>query len=109
MHARVLPSAGLRIDPEQASRSRMSHYTRLALIKVTEDITIPVPPEQQTVVTGVPPGRWLNFPSWCKDGTKVAFTVRSAGANPALKSMQGPCACKEDVAWSSYLLLCVHC
>jgi hypothetical protein len=108
--------AGLRIDPEQISRSRMSHYTRLALIKgarlyeirlpaqavcieslflndtlsevvtasllfrsVTDDTTIPVPPEQQTVVSGVPPGAWLNFPSWSKDGTKVAFTIRSAG------------------------------
>ena len=75
----MLCYAGLRIDPEQVSRSRMSYYTQLALIKVTDDITIPVPPEQQLVITGVPPGRWLNFPSWSRDGTKFAFTVRSAG------------------------------
>lgn len=50
---------------------------------VTDDTTIPVPPEQQTVVSGVPPGAWLNFPSWSKDGTKVAFTIRSAGGSAA--------------------------
>lgn len=59
-------------------------------MKVTEDTTIPVAPELQTVVTGVPPGRWLNFPSWSIDGTKVAFTVRSAGATLPLHHML-PC------------------
>jgi len=76
----VIPAPGLRIDAEQMTRSRMSHYTSLALVSMADDTVIPAPPEQQLPISGIAPGHWINFVTWSHDGTTLAFTLRSAGA-----------------------------
>ena len=72
-------SAGLRIDAEQMTRSRMSYYTSLALVSMLDDTIIPAPPEQQLPISGIAPGHWINFVTWSHDGATLAFTLRSAG------------------------------
>ena len=76
----VLP-AGLRIDPEMNSGSRMSYYTGLFLVDMTDDLVLPAPREATTPITGYPEGFWLNLVSWSPDGKHIAFTVRSPGQN----------------------------
>ena len=58
----------------------MSYYTDLALVSMLEDTVIPAPPEHQLPITGIPDGHWINFVTWARDGTHLAFTLRSAGA-----------------------------
>lgn len=69
--------AGIRIDAEQFSRSRMSYYTGLSI--VPSDTLVPAPPEAMMEVTGYPAGAWLNYVTWSPDGTYIAFTTRSPG------------------------------
>ena len=71
--------AGLRIDPEMNSGSRMSYYTGLFLVNMTDDLVLPAPREATTPITGYPEGFWLNLVSWSQDGKHIAFTVRSPG------------------------------
>lgn len=72
-----LKLAGIRIDAEQFSRSRMSYYTGLSI--VPSDTLVPAPPEAMMEVTGYPAGAWLNYVTWSPDGTYIAFTTRSPG------------------------------
>ena len=68
--------AGLRVDGEQNSSSRMGHQTKLsvgALPTREEEIGVSVDFE------GAPEGALLNYVSWSPDGTKIAFTTRSSG------------------------------
>ena len=39
--------AGLRIDPEQNSRSRMSHYVSIDVVEVGEDLALPAQPGER--------------------------------------------------------------
>ena len=78
-------SAGLRIDAEQMTRSRMSYYTDLALVSMLDDTIIPAPPDQQLPITGIPAGHWINFVTWARDGVHLAFTLRSAGTAGLLR------------------------
>lgn len=67
--------AGLRLDVEQNSRSRMGYNTALEIA--------PLPPNGRPGVprrvTGIPTGTWLNFVSWSPNGRRLAFTVRGSG------------------------------
>jgi hypothetical protein len=73
MHA----AAGVRVDAEQLSRSRMSYYTGLSI--VPSDVLVPAPAEAMMDVTGYPEGAWLNYVTWSPDGSYIAFTTRSPG------------------------------
>ena len=61
------------------SGSRMSYYTGLVLVDMTDDLVLPAPREATTPITGYPEGLWLNLVSWSQDGKHIAFTVRSPG------------------------------
>lgn len=61
------------------SGSRMSYYTGLSLLDMTDDLVLPAPREATTPITGFPSGFWLNLVSWSSDGKHIAFTVRSPG------------------------------
>lgn len=51
-----LKLAGLRIDPESFSRSRMSYYTGMAFAKFTEDVMLPLNDGETTKIHGIPEG-----------------------------------------------------
>ncbi|KAF8067166.1 hypothetical protein HT031_002213 [Scenedesmus sp. PABB004] len=72
-----LKLAGVRIDAEQFSRSRMSYYTGLCIVPA--DTLVPAPPSATRSITGYPEGAWLNLVSWSPDGRFVSFTTRSPG------------------------------
>ena len=78
----MLRPAGLRIDPELNASSRMSHYTGLSLVPMSDALVLPAPEQDTTPVAGYPPGMWVNLVSWSQDGRHVAFTVRSPGEQP---------------------------
>ena len=61
------------------SGSRMSYYTGLSLVNMTNDLVLPAPREATTPITGYPEGFWINLVSWSQDGKHIAFTVRSPG------------------------------
>lgn len=61
------------------SGSRMSYYTGLFLVDMTDDLVLPAPREATTPITGYPEGFWINLVSWSQDGKHIAFTVRSPG------------------------------
>ncbi len=66
------------------SGSRMSYYTGLVLVDMTDDLVLPAPREATTPITGYPEGLWINLVSWSQDGKHIAFTVRSPGQQPKL-------------------------
>jgi len=71
-----LKLAGLRIDAQQNSASRMGHQTKFSIG--------PLPSVESEIgmsddFVGYPAGALLNYVSWSPDGTKIAFTVRSSG------------------------------
>ncbi|GJP45983.1 hypothetical protein CLOM_g5611, partial [Closterium sp. NIES-68] len=70
-----LKLAGVRIDPEAHSRSRMSFYTGVTIHQVNDDDTL----GDSVEVSGLPPGSKINFLSWSPDGQHLAFTVRGDG------------------------------
>jgi len=72
-----LKLAGLRIDPEIHSRSRMGYYTGISIIPM--DAGYPPPEEAIMNIEGIPEGAMLNFVSWSYDGTYLGFTVRYGG------------------------------
>eukprot|EP00884_Botryococcus_braunii_P016557 jgi/Botrbrau1/3585/Bobra.0078s0037.1 len=74
-----LKLAGLRIDEEMNSRSRMSYYTGMALVDMTEDLVLPASASLETPITGYPEGFWINLVSWSRDSRHITFTVRSPG------------------------------
>ena len=74
--ARVeLKLAGLRLDAEQNTRSRMGYNLALEIAPLPPG----GPPGVPRRVSGVPDGAWLNFVSWSPSGTRLAFTVRGSG------------------------------
>ncbi len=75
--------AGLRIDPQLNASSRMSHYTGLSLVRMSDSLVLPAPLEDTLQISGLPPGMWINLVSWAQDGRHVAFTVRSPGETSA--------------------------
>ncbi|CAI5496228.1 unnamed protein product [Closterium sp. Naga37s-1] len=70
-----LKLAGVRIDPEAHSRSRMSFYTGVTIHRVNDDDTL----GDAVDITGLPPNSKINFLSWSPDGQHLAFTVRGDG------------------------------
>ncbi|KAK9828809.1 hypothetical protein WJX72_002171 [[Myrmecia] bisecta] len=78
-----LKLAGLRIDAEQWSRSRMGYNTGLALFDMTDDLVLPPPEGTQTRIHGIPEGYWINYVTWSDDSRWLAFTLRSTGAADA--------------------------
>ncbi|CAI7893350.1 unnamed protein product [Closterium sp. NIES-53] len=70
-----LKLAGVRIDPEAHSRSRMSFYTGVTIHRVNDDDTL----GDSVDITGLPPASKINFLSWSPDGQHLAFTVRGDG------------------------------
>ena len=51
--------AGLRIDPESFSRSRMSYYTSITYAPFTDALTMPIPADAGHTITGIPDGYWV--------------------------------------------------
>ncbi|XP_004984623.1 probable glutamyl endopeptidase, chloroplastic isoform X2 [Setaria italica] len=64
--------AGLRIDGNSNTRSRMSFYTGIGIHKLLDDGTLG--PEKE--VYGYPVGARINFVTWSQDGRHISFTVR---------------------------------
>lgn len=64
--------AGIRIDGQSNTRSRMSFYTGIAIHQLMSDGTLG--PEK--AVHGLPDGAKINFVSWSNDGQHLSFTVR---------------------------------
>lgn len=69
--------AGIRIDAEQFSRSRLGYYTGMCL--VSANTLVPAAPEDTIPITGYPEGSWINYSSWSPDGKYITFTTRSPG------------------------------
>ncbi|CAD6210899.1 unnamed protein product [Miscanthus lutarioriparius] len=64
--------AGLRIDGNSNTRSRMSFYTGIGIHKLLDDGTLG--PEKE--VHGYPVGARINFVTWSQDGRHISFSVR---------------------------------
>ncbi|CAN6301153.1 unnamed protein product [Urochloa humidicola] len=64
--------AGLRIDGNSNTRSRMSFYTGIGIHKLLDDGTLG--PEKE--VHGYPVGARINFVTWSQNGRHISFTVR---------------------------------
>ncbi|TVU47312.1 hypothetical protein EJB05_06907, partial [Eragrostis curvula] len=64
--------AGVRIDGNSNTRSRMSFYTGIGIHKLLDDGTLS--PEKE--VHGYPEGARINFVTWSQDGCHLAFSVR---------------------------------
>ncbi|KAI4372023.1 hypothetical protein MLD38_010310 [Melastoma candidum] len=64
--------AGIRIDGQCNTRSRMSFYTGIGIHQLLPDDTLG--PEIE--VHGFPEGAKLNFVTWSTDGKHLAFSVR---------------------------------
>jgi len=75
-----LKLAGLRIDPETNSRSRMTGYT-VSMSVVPAGTVVPVEPgaPEETPITGVPAGLNLHYASWSPDSRHIAFATVSRG------------------------------
>ncbi|KAG1675325.1 hypothetical protein FOA52_015999 [Chlamydomonas sp. UWO 241] len=72
-----LKLAGMRIDPEMFSRSKMGYTLDMAI--VDSKMVVPAPPEATRPLVGYPKGSWLNYVSWSPDSKHIAFSVRSPG------------------------------
>ncbi|WVZ56696.1 hypothetical protein U9M48_007190 [Paspalum notatum var. saurae] len=64
--------AGLRIDGNSNTRSRMSFYTGIGIHKLLDNGTLG--PEKE--VHGYPVGARINFVTWSQDGRHISFSVR---------------------------------
>eukprot|EP01018_Ginkgo_biloba_P008717 Gb_40375 [translate_table: standard] len=64
--------AGIRIDGNCNTRSRMSFYTGIGIHKLMDDDTLG--PEVE--VFGFPNGAKINFVSWSRDGQHLSFSIR---------------------------------
>ncbi|XP_024379189.1 probable glutamyl endopeptidase, chloroplastic [Physcomitrium patens] len=67
-----LKLAGIRIDPDYNSGSRMSFYTGISIRKLLDEGILG--PERS--VDGLPEDARINFVSWSPDGQHLAFSVR---------------------------------
>jgi len=75
-----LKLAGLRIDPETHSRSRMTSYT-VGMSIVPAGVMVPTEEGSSADlhITGFPPGSRLHFVSWSPDSRHLAFATVSDG------------------------------
>eukprot|EP00262_Sarcandra_glabra_P021213 TRINITY_DN8834_c1_g1_i1.p1 TRINITY_DN8834_c1_g1~~TRINITY_DN8834_c1_g1_i1.p1 ORF type:complete len:949 (-),score=194.61 TRINITY_DN8834_c1_g1_i1:437-3283(-) len=64
--------AGIRIDGNCNTRSRMSFYTGIGIHSLMHDGTLG--PEKE--VHGFPDGAKINFVSWSRDGRHLSFSIR---------------------------------
>ncbi|XP_061350120.1 probable glutamyl endopeptidase, chloroplastic isoform X3 [Gastrolobium bilobum] len=64
--------AGIRIDGNCNSRSRMSFYTGVGIHQILPDGTL----GPETEVHGFPDGAKINFVSWSPDGWHLSFSIR---------------------------------
>lgn len=80
-----LKLAGLRIDPECNSRSRMSFYSGVSICKLLEDDTL----GESVDIVNLPEGAKINFLSWSPNGRNLAFTVRTDDEDGGSRSMLG--------------------
>ncbi|GFS33475.1 prolyl oligopeptidase family protein [Actinidia rufa] len=64
--------AGIRIDGNCNTRSRMSFYTGIGIHQLLDDGTLG--PEKE--VHGLPDGAKINFVTWSNDGRHLSFSVR---------------------------------
>ncbi|CAL0311149.1 unnamed protein product [Lupinus luteus] len=64
--------AGLRIDGNCNSRSRMSFYTGIGIHQILPNSKL----GPEIAVTGFPDGAKINFVSWSPDGRHLAFSIR---------------------------------
>ena len=69
--------SGLKIDGGAFSRSRMSYYTDMSIVDI--DQVVPAPEELTHKFTGIPPNMWINSVAYSRQGTRLAFTIRSPG------------------------------
>lgn len=76
-----LKLAGLRIDPETFSRSRMSYYTGITYAPFTDDLVMPFKADESHSIKGIPEGYWINYVTWSPNSKTIAFTLRSAGGD----------------------------
>lgn len=75
-----LKLAGLRLDPAQASRSRLGHSLSVTLLdydlESTTDFISDLP---ESPLQNIPDGYVLNYLRWSPTGKRIAFTLRSLG------------------------------
>ncbi|XP_010544967.1 PREDICTED: probable glutamyl endopeptidase, chloroplastic isoform X2 [Tarenaya hassleriana] len=64
--------AGIRIDGQCNTRSRMSYYTGIGIHQLMADGTLG--PEKE--ISGIPDGGKINFVTWSNDAKHLAFSVR---------------------------------
>lgn len=64
--------AGLRIDSESNTRSRMSYYTGISIHELLDNGSL----GEEREVAGFPESAKINFVSWSKDGHHLAFSIR---------------------------------
>lgn len=76
-----LKLAGLRVDPDSFSRSRMSYYTGITYGAFTEDLVMPLKADESHSIKGIPEGYWINYVTWSPNSKTIAFTLRSAGGD----------------------------
>ena len=58
----------------------MSHYTHLSIVRLAPGVTVPAPDAAVARVDGPGlGGRLINFATWSRDGTRIAFTARGSG------------------------------
>ncbi|MQL78122.1 hypothetical protein Taro_010525 [Colocasia esculenta] len=69
--------AGIRIDGNCNTRSRMSFYTGIVIHSLENDGSLG--PEKE--VHGFPDGAKINFVSWSRDGRYLAFSIRAGEEN----------------------------
>eukprot|EP00850_Spirogloea_muscicola_P015508 SM000119S25651 [mRNA] locus=s119:274744:280961:+ [translate_table: standard] len=80
-----LKLAGIRLDPECNTRSRMSFYTGMKVAKLAEDGTLG--PER--AITGLPEGAKINFVSWSPSGKYIGFTLRTTEEEGSARDLLG--------------------
>lgn len=67
-----LKLAGLRIDSDSNTRSRMSFYTGISIHSLLEDGSL----GEEREIVGLPESAKINYVSWSKDGLHLAFSIR---------------------------------
>ena len=71
-----LKLAGVRIDPKGFCRSRLSHYTALAIAERTPNLSLPLSDDSKQPIRGIPQGYGIRNVSWSPNGKSIAFTIR---------------------------------
>ncbi|CAK9227479.1 unnamed protein product [Sphagnum troendelagicum] len=69
-----LKLAGIRIDPQYNTCSRMSYYTSITIHTLLQEGIL----GQERRISGPPEGSKINYVSWSPDDRHVAFTIREA-------------------------------